>query len=155
MEGLLGRGSHLAYDLQMAELDKESGNIDASLTRLSGLSNSFPGNHIIAMAYSETLLRNNGEGDAEQASKILRAQLRKYKKNPTLYELYARSSNLMGDEIRAAESMSEAHFLRGNLTEAVVQLQTLIRRNDLDYYERARMTDRLNELQLELSREDD
>jgi predicted Zn-dependent protease len=153
LQGLMGRDQHVAYDLQLADLDMNTGNMPAAIERLGSLYNDFPGNHIIAVHYSEALLRSNGEGEARKASSILRLQLQTHEDNPTLYELYARSANLNGDEVRASESMAEAHYLRGRLTEAVVQLQTLIRRNDLNYYQRARITDRLNELQMEVGRE--
>ncbi len=153
LEGLMMRSSHLAFDLQLADLDMESGDHPAALDRLGGLYNSFPGNHVISIHYSRALLKSDDPEAAVKAADILRRQLQTHTDDPTLYELYARSSNLKGDEVRASESMAEAYFLRGNLTEAVLHLQTLIRRDDLDYYQRARITDRLNELQLEVSRE--
>jgi predicted Zn-dependent protease len=54
--------------------------------------------------------------------------------------------------VRAKESMAEAYYLRGSIHEAVLQLQKLERLDDLNYYERARITDRLNELRLELTK---
>ena len=46
--------------------------------------------------------------------------------------------------------MAESYYLRGSTPEAVKLLQALARRDDLDYYERARVTSRLNELQIQL-----
>ena len=83
---------------------------------------------------------------------ILRQQLLTHPNDPVLYELYARASNTAGDEVRAEEAIAESYYLRGNIHEAVLQLQKISEMEGLDYYERARITDRLNELRMELSK---
>jgi len=83
---------------------------------------------------------------------ILRQQLLTHPDDPSLHELYAQASNEAGNSVRAKESMAEAYYLRGNIHEAVLQLQKLERLEDLNYYERARITHRLNELRLELTK---
>ncbi len=147
---LMDGKQHLAYEVQMADLDVESGHIDDALQRLSGLYQNFPGNHAIAMAYSDALLHEYKPGRAETASVVLRQQLLTHPEDPTLYALYARASNTAGDNVRAEEAMAESYYLRGGTPEAVKQLQELVHRDDLDYYERARITARLNELQIQL-----
>jgi predicted Zn-dependent protease len=72
--------------------------------------------------------------------------------DPTLHELYARSANVAGDTVRAREAIAESYYLRGGVHEAAMQLQELVAREDLDYYERARITARINELRLELAK---
>jgi len=69
-----------------------------------------------------------------------------------LYELYARASNAAGDSVQAKEAMAESYYLRGDIHEAILQLQKLAALDDLDYYQRARITDRLNELRTELAK---
>ena len=83
---------------------------------------------------------------------MLRQQLLTRPRDPRLYELYGRASNLAGDEVRAKEAIAESYYLRGGIHEAAMQLQGLIARDDLDYYQRARITARINELRLELAK---
>jgi predicted Zn-dependent protease len=83
---------------------------------------------------------------------ILRQQLLTHPDDPMLYELYGRASNTADDFVRAKEAIAESYYLRGGTHEAVLQLQELSGRDDLDYYQRARITDRLNELRVELSK---
>ena len=72
--------------------------------------------------------------------------------DPQLHELYARSANIAGDDVRAKEAIAESYYLKGGIHEAALQLQELARREDLDYYQRARITARINELRLELAK---
>ena len=149
---LIARDQHMAYELQLADLDLDSGNGNAALDRLGGLYHSFPGNHAICMQYGRALLNRQDPNQAETASVILRQQLLTHPDDPVLYELYARASNISGDTVRAKEAIVESYYLRGNIHEAVLQLQKLAQADDLDYYQRARITDRLNELRMELTK---
>ncbi len=152
LESLMARDQHIAYELQLADLDLDSGKGGAALDRLGGLYHNFAGNHAISMQYGRALIRNQDPDQAETASVILRQQLLTHPDDPALYELYARASNAAGDKVRAKEAIAESYYLRGDIHEAVLQLQKLIELEDLDYYERARITDRLNELRTELSK---
>jgi len=152
LENLLARDQHVAYELQLADLDLDSGKDNSALDRLGGLYHNFAGNHAISLQYSQALLKSREPGQAETASVILRQQLLTHPNDPVLYELYARASNTAGDEVRAKEAIAESYYLRGNIHEAVLQLQKISEMKGLDYYERARITDRLNELRMELSR---
>jgi len=152
LRSLLDRDRHLAYELQLADLDLDSGNDAAAIDRLAGLYHTFPGNHAISMQYARSLLKNQKPEQAQTAAVVLRQQLLARPQDPTLYELYARSANISGDQVRAREAIAESYYLRGGIHEAVVQLQELASRDDLDYYERARVTARINELRLELAR---
>jgi len=149
---LMERDKHLAYEIQLADLDMASGHTSAALDRLAGLYHSFPGNNAISMEYSRALLREKDKVQAETASVILRQQILAHNDDPALFELYAHASNDAGNTIRAKEAIAESYYLRGGVHEAVLQLQELIKRKDLDYYERARVTARLNEYQIELAK---
>ena len=151
LESLMARDQHMAYELQLADLDLDSDKDGAALDRLGGLYHSFPGNRAIAMQYGNALLKNSDPDQAETAGVILRQQLLINPRDPVLHELYGRASNIAGDSIRAKESMAESYYLRGDIHESALQLQKLIELEDLDYYERARITDRLNELREELT----
>jgi len=138
----------LAYQLQMASLQVETGRADEALEQLADLNSAFPGNHAITMAYSAALLKDGEAERAATASTVLRKQILRQKEDPAMYELYARASSIAGDEVRASEAMAEAYFRRGDVKEAIQQLEMLSRRDDLDYYQRARVTARLDEMRL-------
>jgi len=150
LNSLMIRNPHLAFEIQIADLEVDSGQTDAALERLSGLYESFQGNHAISMAYSEALLHENVPGRAETASTILRRQLLTHPEDPSLWALYARASNTAGDTVRAREAIAESYFLRGGVYEALAQLRELINSDELDYYERARISARLNEIQIQM-----
>jgi predicted Zn-dependent protease len=152
LQNLMDRGQHLAYELQLADLDLDAGQEAAAIERLADLYHTFPGNRAISMQYAEALLQSQDRGQAETAAVVLRQQLLTRSGNPQLYALYARAANIAGDEVRAKEAIAESYYLRGGVHEAAMQLQELTARDDLDYYERARITARINELRLELAK---
>jgi predicted Zn-dependent protease len=153
---LLGRlleaePDRLAYQLQVADLDLERGLEEQALRRMARLYHNFPGNHAIAMQYSKALLHSNDPQQAESAAIILRQQTLYREEDPALYELYARAANIAGDHVRATEAIAESYYQRGGVHEAMEQLERLARENDLDYYQRSRVTARLMELRIQLS----
>jgi predicted Zn-dependent protease len=152
LHNLLDRDRHLAYELQLASLDLDAGNDAAAIDQLAALYHAFPGNHAISMQYAEALLKKRDPDQAETAAVVLRQQLLSRSGDPRLYELYGRASNLAGDQVRAKEAIAESYYLRGGIHEAAMQLQELVGRDDLDYYQRARITARINELRLELAK---
>ena len=152
LQSLLDRDRHLAYELQLADLNLESGNAEAAIGKLAALYQDFPGNHSISLQYAEALLHDAQPAQAETAAVVLRQQLLTRSRDPRLYELYGHASNLAGDAVRAKEAIAESYYLRGGIHEAAMQLQELIARDDLDYYQRARITARVNELRLELAK---
>jgi predicted Zn-dependent protease len=152
LQNLLDREQRVVYELQLADLDLESGHDAAAIDRLAGLYHAFPGNHAISLQYAQALLKSQDPEQAQTAAVVLRQQLLSHAHDPVLYELYARSANIAGDRVRAKEAIAENYYLRGGVHEAAMQLQELAAREDLDYYERARITARINELRLELAR---
>lgn len=146
--------SQLAFQLQMANLHRKRGHPQQAIDSLAELYHSFPGNQAIALEYGKALLDMSDPKMAETASKVLRQQLVRRKNDPALYALYARAANLAGDEIRSTEAIAESYYQRGGTEEAITQLESLERRSDLDYYQRARVSARLMELRIEVSESD-
>jgi len=152
LQSLIDREHHVAYELQLADLDLDSGRDNQAIDKLAGLYHNFPGNHAISMQYARALLKGKDSKQADTAAVVLRQQLLDHPNDPTIYELYARSSNIAGDKVRAREAIAESYYLRGSIHEAAMQLQELSGSDDLDYYERARITARISELRQELAK---
>jgi len=146
--------SRLAFQLQMANLQRVSGRPQEAIDGLAGLYHIFPGNQAIALEYARALLAQADPALAETASEVLRQQLIKRKNDPELYALYAQAANLAGDEIRSTEAIAESYYQRGGTEEAITQLERLEKRSDLDYYQRARVSARLMELRIEAADDD-
>jgi predicted Zn-dependent protease len=141
--------SQLAFQLQMANLHRKRGRPDQAITALADLYHTFPGNKAIAIEYGKALLDKNDPEQAKTASEVLRQQLVAGKNDPALYALYARAESISGDDVRATEAIAESYYQRGGTEEAITQLESLAKRSDLDYYQRARVGARLMELRIE------
>ena len=146
--------SQLAFQLQMANLHRKQGHPQQAIDSLAELYLSFPGNQAIALEYGKALLDQRDPKLAETASKVLRQQLTTRKTDPELYALYAQAANVAGDEVRSTEAIAESYYQRGGTEEAITQLESLEKRSDLDYYQRARVSARLMELRIEASESD-
>lgn len=150
-ELLLRDPDKLPFQLQRLALDMETGKLDEALTVLADLHHGFPGNHAIAMQYAEALILAGDSQSSAIAEKTLREQLLKRSESPMLYELLARASSIAGNDIDSAEALAESYFLMGSIKEALNQLELLELRDDLNYYQRARITSRLEEMRIILA----
>ena len=128
---------------------------EQAINALADLYHSFPGNQAIALEYGKALLEQGEAELAETASVVLRQQLVTRKNDPALYALYAQAANIAGDDVRSTEAIAESYYQRGGTMEAITQLESLTRRADLDYYQRARVSARLMELRIESGDTDD
>lgn len=146
--------STLAFQLQLANLNVKDGRVDEAINTLRDLHSIFPGNKAIALEFGSALLTNSDPELAKEGSDVLKKQLSTQKDDPALYALYARATNLAGDEVKATEAMAESYYQRGGLQEAISQLEGLERQDDLSYYERARVSARLIELRIEVGQQD-
>lgn len=146
--------SRLAFQLQMANLHLKQGRRELAIEAFAELYHSFPGNQAIALEYGKALLDQAQPEMAETASKVLKRQLANRKTDPALYALYAQAANVAGDDVRSTEAIAESYYQRGGTEEAITQLESLARRSDLDYYQRARVSARLMELRIEVGEED-
>jgi len=63
--------------------------------------------------------------------------------DPVFQQQFARANELAGDTARAGEAYAEAAYLNGRPEQALIQLQNLKNRSDLDFYARARVDARI------------
>jgi predicted Zn-dependent protease len=140
-----------AFIIEETLIDSEQGNFSKAQDRLQAMYNRFPGNIVISTYLLRALLADGTRESAERAIPIIREQLLVRDNDPSIYDLYAQAANRAERPIKTAEAVAEAHYLRGQLHQAVMKLREVSRQTDLDYYQRARISARLAELEIELA----
>lgn len=140
------------YQLLQAELLLARDRVEEALELLDRLHHAYGQSELVTLTYAEALLREDDPARAARAAGMLRAQMRRTPRNVQVSDLLARAANRAGDPVRSAEAVAENYYLRGGLPEAIEQLERLIRNQDLDYYQRARISARLEELRAEFER---
>jgi predicted Zn-dependent protease len=135
--------------LLQAEILLSDGQFERSLAILETLHLQFPGSRKVTSQYAETLMHGDSPAHAAQASAILRPYLRRHPTDLRMTQLLAQAADRSGDVIRAAEAVADSYYLRGGVREAIEQLERVRERDDLNYYERARIGARLRELRSE------
>jgi predicted Zn-dependent protease len=129
--------------LGMAQAEARAGKTDASDTRFKALLARMPDNRAVALTYAEVLAERNSPAAGKQAQALLRPLLASAADDPLFQTTFARSNEIAGDPVRAGEAYAEAAYLNGLAEQALVQLNTLKKRDDLDYYARARIDARI------------
>lgn len=131
--------------LAMADAKLQAGRRAEALTLYAELNQQSPRNHAIAMAYAKALTEGGSQDEAKQAASMVLPMLDN-NDEPELYRTYARASEKAGDSVRSGEAYADASYLSGRPFDAMEQLKNLLKRPDLDYYARARIQARINDL---------
>jgi predicted Zn-dependent protease len=129
--------------LAMGQAEARAGNPAAADSRFEGLLARMPRNRAIALTYAGVLAERNNAAAGKRAQEVLRPLLGAAGDDPLFQTTFARVNEIAGDPIRAGEAYAEAAYLNGRAEQALVQLNTLKKRNDLDYYARARIDARI------------
>jgi len=129
--------------LGLAEAESRQGRHDSADARYEDLVRRMPRNRAVVLGYAEALVERNHAAAGRRAQDILRPLMPGSTEDPVFHRLFARASEIAGDPVRAGEAWAEAAFLSGRAEQALVQLNTLRRRDDLDYYARARIDARI------------
>ena len=140
------------FRLLEAELLLRQNRLDESLAAYERLFTAYGQSEVVALDYVEALLHDNDIERARQATAILREQMRLRPNDVRVSQLLAHAADTAGDQVRSIEAVAENYYQRGGLPQAIEQLESLIQRNDLDYYQRARISARLSELRTERAR---
>ena len=102
-----------------------------------------PGNRPVRLAYAEALGQRATAAAGRRAVDVLRPLLADSGYDPIFQRSFARANELSGDLVRAGEAYAEAAYLSGRALDAIAQLEALKARDDLDYYQRARIEARI------------
>lgn len=132
--------------LALGEAEARAGKADAADARFESVLRSMPQNRPAALTYARVLAERNTPEAGKRAQAILRPLLGQSSADPEFQQVFARTSEIAGDSVRAGEAYAEAAFLNGRAEQALVQLNTLKKRPDLDYYARARIDARIAEI---------
>lgn len=131
------------FQLGMADAEDQAGKRTTAFARYEKLSANYPGNRAITLAFTDALLSRNDAESAQRAQDLLRPLLARYNEDPDLQRSFARANELSGDKVRAAEAYAEWAFLNGRAEDALNQLKTLSSKQELTYYQRARVDSRI------------
>lgn len=131
--------------LAMADAKLQAGRRAEALAIYADLNQQSPRNRAIALGYAKALTEAGSPEEARQAASMLMPMLDN-NDEPELYRSYARAADKAGDPVRAGEAFADASYLSGRPFDAMEQLKRLLQRPDLDFYSRARIQARINDL---------
>jgi predicted Zn-dependent protease len=134
---------NLWLELGLAQAGAHGNDRTASDARFDALVARMPNNLAVARTYASVLNERGTPAAGRRAQAVLRPLLNANADDPGLQSEFARASDMAGDPIRAGEAYAEAAYLNGRPEQALVQLDTLKKRPDLDYYARARIDARI------------
>ena len=132
--------------IAMAETEARGGDLAGADKRLEALLARMPNHRAAALSYAQLLAERNDAGAGKRGQSVLRPLLIGGQQDPVLQRTFARTSEVAGDPVRAGEAYAEAEFLNGRPERALIQLNTLLKRPELDYYARARVEARIAEI---------
>jgi predicted Zn-dependent protease len=131
-------------ELALAQAQAHAGLAAEADARFEALVARMPHSRPVALTYAGILNERNTKAAGNRAQALLRPLLAGGADDPVFQKTYARASEIAGDPVRAGEAYAEAAFLNGRAEQALLQLNTLKRRDDLDYYARARIDARIS-----------
>ncbi|HZX81145.1 MAG TPA: M48 family peptidase, partial [Lysobacter sp.] len=129
--------------LALGQAEAASGNGAAADARFEALLAKAPASRAVVLTYAQVLGERSSAAAGKRAQAILRPLMGALAEDPVFQRTFARASEIAGDPVRAGEAHAEAAYLSGRPELALVQLNTLKKRDDLDYYARARIDARI------------
>lgn len=129
--------------LGLAEAEARSGRREQAMDRFEALLRHAPGDRAVALTYARSLSEYGTRDAGQRAQTILRPLMARSGDDPEFQAVFARACEIAGDEVRAGEAYAEAAYLNGRAELALVRLENLKKRDDLDYYARSRIESRI------------
>lgn len=145
LEQLSNRHPDLYWlDLARAEAEHQAGLHAVANARYDALLRRLPDNRAVALSYARALGEIGSADAGRRAQAVLRPLLGGGDNDdPAFQQAFARACEIAGDLVRAGEAYAEAAFLSGRPEDALNQLDRLTKRDDINYYERARIEARM------------
>ncbi len=129
--------------LGLAEAESRSGQREQARDRFEAMLRRSPNDRAVALTYARALAEYNTPESGKRAQAVLRPLLSRSGGDPEFQQVFARACEIAGDPIRAGEAYAEAAYLNGRPELALTRLNLLKKRDDLDYYARARIESRI------------
>lgn len=129
--------------LALGEAESRTGNPEGANRRFDALMQRHPENRAVSLTYARVLNEQGGRQAGQRAQAVLRPLMGRAGDDPVFQQQFARANELAGDVARAGEAYAEAAYLNGRPEQALIQLQNLKKRDDLDFYARARIDARI------------
>lgn len=143
LQGLLGRHpGDLWLELALAE-SAAIGNRPLADRRFDALIDRYPDSRAVRLSYAQALSERSTPAAGRRAQEVLRPLMADSAADPLFQRSFARASELAGDLVRAGEAYAETAYLNGRAVDALNQLTVLKNRDDLTYYQRARIESRI------------
>ena len=144
LDALLARHpNHLWLEIARAESAALAGRDAVAAQRFDALLARHPDSRPVRLAYAQVLGEVGSPASGRRAQEVLRPLLSASADDPVFQRNFARASELAGDLVRAGEAHAETAYLNGRAVDALNQLDRLLKREDLDYYQRARIEARM------------
>jgi len=136
----------IAYRVAAAQAEAGAGHSDKALATYRQALQLNPYNPVLSHYYATELLQ---AGQARQASEFLHDYLQNATPTADIYHLLARAEGQAGNSIDSQMALAEYYHARGELHEAIRQLHSARRGNDLTFYQSSRIDARLKEFENE------
>jgi beta-barrel assembly-enhancing protease len=134
---------NLWVELAYAENSHYAKNSSQSRQRFESLLKKYPQHLAISLTYARALGEIGSADAGRRAQTLLRPLLSQSADDPVFQKSFARASELAGDINRATEAYAEAAYLNGRPEDALKQLDGLLKKENLDYVQRARVEARM------------
>jgi predicted Zn-dependent protease len=144
----LGRSApgNLWIELALAEAAHAAKKETLARERFDALLRLHPEHRAVSLSYAQVLNEVGSVDAGRRAQAVLRPLLAEGGQDAPLQKSFARASELAGDEARAGEAFAESAYLNGRAEDALAQYTALLKREDLDYVQRARIEARIAEI---------
>lgn len=136
----------LEFIVSKAQTEVQRGQTAAALRRLQGAIDSRPGSFALNLAYAETALAH---GQPALALARLQRFLDYRPEEPRVYRLLAQAAGDSGQTLLGHEYMAEYYFHRGEMEQAVIQLDIALKRPELNFFDASRLESRRAEMKAE------
>ena len=134
---------NLWLQVSLGEVEAKAGRAAEADKRFEALLARMPTHRALALSYAQVLAERNTKASGARAVAVLRPLLASGANDALFQQTYARANEIAGDDVRAGEAWAEAAYLGGRPEQALVQLNNLKKRGNLDYYSRSRIEARI------------
>jgi predicted Zn-dependent protease len=134
----------LAVRLAQADIYAASNRLDLALEILKNEITQTPSNHVVNVRYAELLMQANRY---ELGESVLLAHVKRHPENPYVWYLLAEMHGLAGNILEVHKARAEYFVLLGIFEKAYIQLRNAINLVANDKYEKARLEQRLIDVQ--------